>query len=91
MSEAVKLALLSAALLVLLILGAYGVSLFRKWAYRELDEEEYDQQSDALYTTAELERMKSEGLVDEKEYERLKKEVAKASMRRAKASKHGKP
>ncbi len=68
-------------LLVVLSVGFYGIVLLRKWLF--VDKNDTDEVTDAVYTTAQLESMKKAGLVDEKQYERLKHEVYKASMRRA--------
>ncbi|MCD6404261.1 MAG: hypothetical protein J7M19_00365, partial [Planctomycetes bacterium] len=61
--------------------GYYGILLLRKWLFT--NEDDTDEAADAVHTTAQLESMKKAGLIDEKQYEKLKREVYEASMRRA--------
>ena len=65
-----------------LALAAYGIVYLRKWLLGEEAEDE-----DSIYTTAQIERLKAEGLLDDGQYERLKVEAAAAAKRRGEAAK----
>ena len=84
--DTTRLAILLGALFIVLGLGFYGILLLRKWLYPS-DEDESREEADALYTTAEVERMREEGLIDEKQYDKLMEEVREAAKRRAEADK----
>lgn len=75
------------ALFVVLALGFYGVLLLRNWLYKADDPR---QEADALYTTAQVKEMRARGLVDERQYEKLMREVREASKRRAETEKRRK-
>lgn len=78
-----ELAIWLGVLGVVLSAGFYGILLLRKWLYN--GGEEAERTSDKIYTTAQVERLKEEGLIDQKQYEEMKKEVFEASKRRAAA------
>jgi len=86
MPDPVKLGLLIGALVGVVAVCFYGILLLRRW-FLKSDEDEVREEADSLYTTAELERMREDGLVDGEEYERLKQEVYEASKRRAEREK----
>ncbi len=69
-------------------LGIYGIMLLRRWLLEE--DEDTSQQADSIYTTAQVEKMLEEGLIDRRQYEKLIKKVREASARRAEASKRRK-
>ena len=63
--------------------AAYGVWRLRKWL---LEVEEEARQEDEIYTTAQLESLKRQGLLDEGQYEKLKNRSEEAAKRRAEAA-----
>ena len=82
MGEFTRLAIWSCLLAAALAAGVYGILLLRKW-FVSSQEDAQREESDSICTTAQLERMREEGLVDEKQYEALKRKVREASRRRA--------
>ena len=89
MSLALRLGLWTGVLLALIAAGVYGILLLRKWLVVELrDENDTDEDAEqGLYTTAALDRLKEQGLVDSEQYETLRRKVEEAAKRRAKAEK----
>jgi cytochrome c-type biogenesis protein CcmH/NrfG len=71
-----------------IVAAVYVVLYLRKGVFSEEDTSDEDETS--FLTTAEVERLKKEGLVDPKQYEKLLGEAREAARRRAeKASKRG--
>ena len=82
-----ELAIWLGALGAVLAAGFYGILLLRKWLYKGGEEE---RASDEIYTTAQIEHLKEEGLIDQKQYDEMKRQVFEASKRRAAAGKRTK-
>jgi hypothetical protein len=85
MPPAVRLGILLGAIAVLLVLGVYVSLWLRKTLVGEPEDEDYE---DPGYTTAELERLKAEGLLDDEQYGKLKALSLDAAKRRAEAARH---
>lgn len=86
--DTTRLAIWLGVLFVVLGLGFYGILLIRKWL--DPADDESRQEADTMYTTAQVERLHAEGLIDERQYEKLMGEVREASKRRAEDEKHRK-
>jgi len=86
MSPATEFAIWMGILAVVLVVAAYAIWHLRKRLFGE-DEEEEEVDNAPLYTTAEIERLKSEGLIDDKQYRKLKAETREAAKRRAERAK----
>jgi hypothetical protein len=69
---------------VIILVGAAAIWAVRKYLFKE---EEYDEEDDSIYTTARLEELKSQGLIDEAQYAKLKDRSRAAARRRAEAAK----
>lgn len=68
-------------LLVVIAGGVYGILFLRKWLVSPDDDQQ--EENDRLCTTAEIERLREQGLIDQAQYDSLKREVFQASRRRA--------
>lgn len=81
---AVVMALVFMALIMLAVVIVWHL---RKRLFKD---EGYDEEEDALYTTAQLESLKREGLINEEQYARLQEESREAAKRRAQAARERK-
>ncbi len=70
-----------ALLFAVFIAGFYAVAWLRKRLFSGTGEE--DDEEDVLYTTAQLDRLKKEGMLTDEQYEKLKAESLAAAKRRA--------
>ncbi len=86
MDMPLKVGLWVGALAAALVAGFYVVVLLRKWFLADVEKEQADN-ADSISTTAQVESMKAQGLIDDKQYEKLIEEVRRASRRRAERAK----
>lgn len=70
---------------IVVVLGAYAIWRLRGYLMNPADDDEFEADLDEapLYTTAEVERLKREGEIDEAQYEKLKSQALAAAKRRA--------
>ena len=85
MPQEIRLAIVMVVVLFVVIMFAVAVV----WHLRKrlLKYDEYDDTEDSLYTTAQLESLKKEGLIDDEQYQKLMEESREAAKRRARAAK----
>jgi len=79
---ALEFALWMGVLGAVVVIAAYVIWYLRRGLVSPEDDME-DTDETPLYTTAEVERLKAEGLIDAAQYEKLKAEAFAASKRRA--------
>ena len=89
MSLVTRTILSTGALAVVITLGMWGILLLKKHYLTSKDDENAED-VDRLYTTAKVEKMHKDGLIDEKQYKTLKEEVFEASKRRKERDRPGK-
>ena len=83
---ALQFGLWMGVVVIILVLGAYAIWRLRGYLmHPDEDSESGDADLDdsPLYTTAEIDRLKREGEIDQIQYERLKAEALAAAKRRA--------
>ena len=80
---AVRFGVWIGVLAAVLVAAGYVIWHLRRQLLSDEDEDEDDADEAPLYTTAEVERLKSEGEIDEAQYQRLKAEALEAAKRRA--------
>jgi len=83
-----RIGFLLAAMFALVFVGIAVVWYIRKRLLAPLDDEA--EEEDYLYTTAQVEALKRDGLIDGEKYEKLKGQAAEAAKLRAKAARRRK-
>jgi hypothetical protein len=80
---AVRFGVWIGVLAAVLVTAGYVIWHLRRHLLTDEDDGEDDADEAPLYTTAEVERLKSEGEIDEAQYQQLKAEALEAAKRRA--------
>lgn len=83
MPPSVRLGILLGIIAVLLMLGVRVALWLRRWLVDTTGEQDDE---DLGYTTAQLEELKAEGLLDDEQYAKLKARSVEAAKRRAEAA-----
>ena len=83
--RAIEFGVWMGVLAAVLVAAAYAIWYMRR-RLLAADGDEDDAEEAPLYTTAEVERLKREGLIDDAQYEKLRTEAHEAAKRRAEKS-----
>jgi len=69
---------------VIVLVAVTAIWIVRRRLFKK---EEYDEEDDSIYTTAKIEELKSQGLIDEAQYAKLQTRSREAAKKRAEAAK----